>query len=251
MASIFRSFFARLWALWGLVSFVGTFFIIFPIACIKYFFKDPLKSQRYFNHVSRLWMHVWLRMIGCFPSIKGLSHFESPENFIIAYNHRSMLDIPLSSPFTPGPNKTIGKSSFAKVPIFGLFYKMGTILIDRKDENSRKKSYEQMVLNLRLGINVCIYPEGTRNRSKQPLKPFYDGAFKLSLDSGKSIIPCVIKGTDSALPVGQFLYLYPRKLEMIFLDPIAPEGKSVQEIKHLVTQSMLNELTQHTKDQKS
>lgn len=241
MISIFRSIFARGWAIWGLVSFMTTFLIILPIACGMYLFKDKNIGQIYFNHVSRIWMHVWLRMIGCPPSIKGLSNFQRNENYIVAYNHRSMLDIPLSSPYTPGPNKTIGKSSFAKVPLFGIFYRMGTILINRKDENSRKKSFELMVQHLRLGMNVCIYPEGTRNRTDQPMKSFYDGAFKLSIDTKKRIIPCVIKGTDKALPVGKFFYLFPTRLQMVFLKPIAPENKSVQELKQQVMDCMLDE----------
>lgn len=248
MSNFFKSIFARVWACWGLISFLATFLIIFPFACGMYLFRNKLNGQVYYNRVSRIWMHVWLRMIGCFPTIKGLSYFTGNENFVVAYNHQSMLDIPLSSPFTPGPNKTIGKDSFSKIPLFGLFYKMGTILINRKDENSRKKSYELMVQHLHLGMHVCIYPEGTRNRTNQPMKSFYDGAFKLSIDTQKRIIPCVIKGTGSALPVGKFLYFLPTRLYMTFLPPVSPEGKSIAEIKQIVTQLMLDELK---KDQRS
>ena len=237
-----KSIFARIWACWGIISFISTFIIVLPFSCLMYLFRDPLKGQIYFNTVSRIWMQVWLRMIGCFPKIKGLSHFAEHENYIVVYNHQSMLDIPLSSPYTPGPNKTIGKISFSKVPVFGLFYKMGTILIDRKDEKSRKKSYDEMARQLQVGMNVCIYPEGTRNRTSQPMKSFYDGAFKLSIESGKQIIPCVIKGTGKALPVGKFFYLFPTHLQMTFLEPVSPKNKSVAEIKQTVTQMMLNEL---------
>jgi 1-acyl-sn-glycerol-3-phosphate acyltransferase len=36
---------------------------------------------------------------------------------------------------------------------------------------------------------------GTRNRTTEPLKKFYDGAFKLAVDAGHAIIPAVILNT--------------------------------------------------------
>ncbi|HRG44473.1 MAG TPA: 1-acyl-sn-glycerol-3-phosphate acyltransferase, partial [Saprospiraceae bacterium] len=55
--------------------------------------------------------------------IKGRENFAEGENYVVVFNHNALLDAPLSAPFIPGANKTIAKSSFAKVPIFGLFYK--------------------------------------------------------------------------------------------------------------------------------
>lgn len=236
---IFNAVFARLWAVWGLLSFLGTFFFIFPISIFTYFFKDKKRGQDFFNAVSRIWMRVWLILIGCKLKIKGLHYFNPNENFIVVFNHNSMLDIPLSSPFVPGANKTIGKSSFSKIPLFGTFYKMGTVLVDRKNPTSRRNSYEQMKEVLCQGMHMCIYPEGTRNRTPQPLKSFFDGAFKLSIDTQTNIIPCVLKGTKRALPPGQFLYLFPTTLSMEFLQPVSPQHLSVSELNNIVFEKML------------
>ena len=103
------------------------------------------------------------------------------------FNHNALLDVPLSSPYVPGANKTIAKASFAKVPLFGLFYRKGAVLVDRKNEKSRVKSYEAMKDVLLTGMHMCIYPEGTRNRTEKPLKDFYDGAFKLAIEAKKEI----------------------------------------------------------------
>jgi 1-acyl-sn-glycerol-3-phosphate acyltransferase len=79
-----------------------------------------------------------------------------------------------------------------------------------------------MVLNK--GMHMCIYPEGTRNRSNQVLRPFFDGAFKLSVETQKDIIPCIITGTKIAMPIDKAFYLLPTKLSMTFLPPVSPEG---------------------------
>ena len=68
-----------------------------------------------------------------------------------------MLDIPISCPFIPGGNKTIAKKSFVKVPLFGWFYRKGAVLVDRKSEISRRKSFEEMKKVLAMGMHCLLY----------------------------------------------------------------------------------------------
>lgn len=95
---------------------------------------------------------------------------------------------------------------------------------------------------------MCIYPEGTRNRTKEPLKPFYSGAFRLATETGHSIMPAVILNTKQVLPPEKFFYGWPGKVEIHFLPPITPVGKSVEELKAEVFEVMkvyyLNHCTQ-------
>lgn len=233
--------FGGIWAFWGLISFVVTFLIIFIPSMLSYLFKDEKKGQAYFIAVSRWWMRIWLVMIGCPVTVKGKENFEKGKNYIIVFNHNALLDVPLSAPFVPGANKTIAKSSFAKVPIFGWFYKRGSVLLDRKSEKSRVRSYEEMKQTLFKGMHICIYPEGTRNRTGQPLKPFYEGAFKLATETQKEIIPCVIIGTGSAMPIHKTFHLIPTPLLMIFMPPVSPAGLHAKALKETVFNSMLQQ----------
>ena len=66
-----KNIFARLWALWGLVSFIITFLIIILPALISYLFKDEVKGQIYFIKLSRIWMRCWLFLIGCNVHVCG------------------------------------------------------------------------------------------------------------------------------------------------------------------------------------
>lgn len=232
-----KNIFARIWAFWGLVSFVATFCIIFLPSMIAYFIPDP-KGQRYFIGVSRVWMSVWLRLIGCPVTVKGTENFVAGNNYVILFNHNALLDVPLSAPYVPGPNKTIAKASFAKVPIFGLFYKKGSVLVDRKSDQSRRKSFDAMKNVLLTGMHMCIYPEGTRNRTKEPLKAFYDGAFKLAIDTKKEIMPCIITGTKAAMPIDKTFYLLPTKLTMTFLLPVSCEHTNTNDLKGKVFELM-------------
>ena len=188
-------------------------------------------------------MRAWLMIIACPLKISGKNNFDSTKNYIVVFNHNALLDVPLSSPFVPGANKTIAKASFSKIPLFGLYYSKGSVLVDRKNEKSRAKSFENMLDVLKENMHMCIYPEGTRNRTEQPLKNFYDGAFKLAIESKKEIIPCIITGTKEAMPIHKKFYLLPTKLTLTFLQPIAPEGLNATELNKKVYTIMWNELT--------
>src|SRR5665213_2835924 len=130
------------------------------------------------------------------------------------------MDVPLSTTFIPGPNKTIAKAEMAKIPVFGLIYKRGSVLVDRNDKNSRKNSFIKMKEVLNLGMHMCIYPEGTRNKTDMPLKEFHDGAFRLAVETETAILPGIIFNTKKVLPPGMSFYYWPSKMELHFLSPV-------------------------------
>lgn len=237
-----KNIFGRIWALWALVTFLVTFLIIIIPAMLTNLVNDP-KGQHYFICIARLWMNVWLFLAGCPVKVKGKDNFKKGETYVVVFNHNALLDVPLSAPYVPGPNKTIAKASFAKIPLFGLFYSKGSVLVDRKDEKSRSKSFDAMKKVLATDMHMCIYPEGTRNRTDKPIKPFYDGAFRLAAAAQKDIIPCVIKGTKSAMPINKRFYLFPTRLSMQFLPPVPSAGKTVEKLKEDVYNVMLKEYT--------
>lgn len=237
IAYYFTEIFARIWALWGIITFLVTFLIIFIPSMLTYCIKGK-KGQYIFILISRWWMRFWLTLIGCPLRIKGLKHFKKGTNYIVCYNHNTFLDVPLSCPFVPDANKTIAKDSFVKVPLFGLYYTKGAVLVNRKSEKSRVESFDKMKKVLADGMCMCVYPEGTRNRTAEPLKQFYDGAFKLSVETGKQIIPALLFNTKKAMPVDKVFFLLPKKLEMHYLPPINPAGKNSKQLKEEVFELM-------------
>jgi 1-acyl-sn-glycerol-3-phosphate acyltransferase len=211
----------RFFALWALITFLATFFIIFIPSMITWLIPDP-KGQDIFIRIARLWMNVWLRLAGCRLKVKGKENFSPGQTYIVTCNHNSLMDIPLSCPFIPGPNKTIAKSSFTKIPLFGSYYRKGSVLVDRKSDESRKQSFDKMRSVLKNKMHMSIYPEGTRNRTAEPLKKFHDGAFRLASVSGNAIIPAILFNTKKVLPPGKPFYFWPQPLEIHFLKPVKP-----------------------------
>jgi 1-acyl-sn-glycerol-3-phosphate acyltransferase len=242
-----KEIFGRIWALWAIIVFVATMLIFYiPFLLFVYTQKEPLRTHRFILY-SRTWMTVFLNLIGCPLKKNGLKNFKKDQSYIVLCNHNSFMDVPVSSPAIPGGNKTIAKIEMAKIPVFNLIYKSGSVLVDRKSEKSRKDSYNKMKRVLEMGLHMCIYPEGTRNKSNEPLKAFHSGAFKLCIETGKPIIPSLIFNTRKVLPATKTFYCMPHSLRMDFLPPVSPlPNETVEELKNRVYEIMKNYYVQHT-----
>ncbi|MES2777921.1 MAG: lysophospholipid acyltransferase family protein [Bacteroidota bacterium] len=232
-----KDIFGRIWAVWGLIAFTGTMLVVIIPLCITYLIPEPT-GMRVYAFISRWWMRVFLFLIGCPFKIYGKENFKKGQNYVVIGNHNSLMDVPLLTPFLPGGNKTIAKKALAKTPLFGWIYARGSVLVDRNSDASRSKSFDDMRKVLSSGLNMLIYPEGTRNRTGDPLKSFYDGAFRLATHSQKDIMPVCIFGTSKALPVHKPFYLMPTVLRVYILPPIPVAGHTAASLKKLSFDTM-------------
>lgn len=222
-----------------MILFVVTMLIfLVPFLLFCYFQKDPLRTTRFISF-SRIWMDIYLFLIGCPLKVKGREHFAPGKNYIVVCNHNSFMDVPISSPSIPGGNKTIAKIEMSRIPLFGLLYKTGSVLVDRKSDASRKESFTKMKEVLDMGLHMCIYPEGTRNKTTEPLKSFHSGAFRLAADTGKEIIPALIFNTRKVLPASKTFYALPHPLQIHFLPPVSlQQGETSEDLKERVHKIM-------------
>ena len=243
---IFKNIFGRIWAVWGAISFTVTMLLFMvPFLLFIYFQDEPKKTNRFISY-SRVWMDIFLGLVGCSLTTQGQQYFRKGKTYIVVCNHNALIDVPVSSPGIPGGNKTIAKAEMAKIPLFGLIYKTGSILVDRKNEKSRRDSFVKMREVLEMGLHMCIYPEGTRNTSTEPIKPFHDGAFRLAVTTGNSIIPMIIFNSRKPNPPDKGFYLMPVKLKMHFLPEVEVEdGETVESLKARVFELMKNYIIQH------
>ena len=220
---VIKDILGRLFALWALLIFVSSIIIVALLCWIIGWWPEP-KSSKMSHVVFEVWMGFFFFMTGVRRTYKGREHFEKGQNYIVVCNHNSFVDVLMESPGTPGANKTIAKVEMARIPIFGVVYKRGSVLVDRKSEESRKKSYLQMKeVLLKLGLHMCLYPEGTRNRTQQPLKEFYDGAFKIAIEQQTPILPMVVINSRFVVRMGS-AWLWPGRYEVHFLPAIETAG---------------------------
>lgn len=224
-----KNFAGYLFATYAALVFVATMLVILIPVWIISFFPEPLRAKA-LQPIFRIWMGVYMPLIGCPVSRKGKNNFKSGENYVVVLNHNSLMDIPISSPWIPGPNKTLAKKEMAKIPLFGIIYKTGSILVDRKNPNSRRESFTKMMDTLNKGTHLCLYPEGTRNKSNEPLQPFFDGAFSTAIKAQRPIIPGLIFNTAKVLPSTKTFWMRPHSVKIHFLEPIPTTGLTIDDV---------------------
>jgi 1-acyl-sn-glycerol-3-phosphate acyltransferase len=238
---------AKILAVWAILVFIVSMLLIIIPSWLVGIIPEPRRTTVFID-ISRVWMKIFFVLTGVRRVFKGKKNFKKGENYIVVCNHRSFMDVPLTSPGIPGPNKTIAKIDMMKIPVFSLIYKRGSVLVDRKSEASRKASYGKMKDVLAMGMHMCIYPEGTRNKTREPLQRFQDGAFRLAIDTKKAVMPAVVFYTAKILPVHKGFYFWPHRVEMHFLEPVQVQpGDTTESIKTRVFELMKDYYVAHNR----
>lgn len=111
---------------------------------------------------------------------------------ILAGNHTNNLDSLLLISATKRTIRFLAKKEMHKGVLGPLFISAGTIPVDRtrKDENAKQKALEA----LNNGELICVFPEGTINRTKDTIMPFKYGVVSFANKTNSPIIPFTITG---------------------------------------------------------
>jgi 1-acyl-sn-glycerol-3-phosphate acyltransferase len=149
----------------------------------------------------------------------GLEKFVHEKSYVFISNHASNLDPLAVILVIPQTLRFIGKSSLAKIPIFGWAAKLGRmIFIDRSDHTKAVETINKSIKDLKNGISAFFFAEGTRS-SDGILQTFKKGGVVLALKAKLPIIPVAIIGSYRLLPKSA-IRIRPGILKIIIGDPI-------------------------------
>jgi 1-acyl-sn-glycerol-3-phosphate acyltransferase len=192
------------------------------------------KALPYSDFILGKWAWFWGMLCGLrFRKIDWKDAYgQTP--MVMVTNHNSFLDTPVSYVNIRAPFRTLAKRELLKVPIMGFIFKTSGVMVDRSSPESRKASYERMVESITLGETLMIYPEGTQNRTQEPMQPFFDGAFKLAVATQVPILPIVTINARRVMPQAQFGKIWPGVITQHFLEPISTVGMTPEDVPALV-----------------
>jgi len=184
----------------------------------------------------RVW--GWLVAILCFFPVRSANRdiYDKEKAYIFVSNHNSYLDSVAVVTAVPRPFKPLGKVEMNRIPIFGMIYRRLVIMIDRKSPENRKQCEADLRHQLLKGQSVLVFPEGTMNRSNKPLATFYDGAFRLAIETQTPIAPMVILNARKLFPRDNPLKIKPGLIDCKFLAPIEVRGLTMADLPDLKTQ---------------
>ncbi|CEI99928.1 hypothetical protein RMCBS344292_14003 [Rhizopus microsporus] len=126
---------------------------------------------------------------------EGLEHLEEKSPVIFVCNHQSSMDIMLFGAFYPKNTSIVAKKEIKYYPFLGWYMRLSNaIFLDRKNrENAIKEARKASEDIRRKGVNVWVFPEGTRgHESEVTLLPFKKGPFYMAVQANVPIVPVVI-----------------------------------------------------------
>jgi len=149
---------------------------------------------------------------------------------MFASNHRGLFDAILTYKVVKGRTGNLSKKELKKTPIIGWWIRsIYGVLLDRHDKRQGLRCIQECIDNLKNGISMLAYPEGTRGHVEGELLMFHKGTFKMATKSGVRIIPVAINGTgdifDDHRP-----YIKSRKAMVEFCPPIETKDLSPEEL---------------------
>ncbi len=225
--------FRIVFTIYGLLLFTAFLLLIFPLVIIGSFF-GKIHGGNFIYKLCRAWADFFLFVTG----IRVQYIYEAPadhhKQYVFVFNHIAYIDIPfIMKAIRRQHFRVLGKAEMAKIPIFGFLYRNTVVLVNRANSSARAKSVMQLKSVLRKGISIVISPEGTFNMTHQPLKEFYDGAFRIAIETQTPIKPVLFLDAYDRNSYTSIFSLNPGKARIVYLDEVPVAGLTLQDVKAL------------------
>ena len=207
--------------------------LLFPVFLIASFF-GKIKGGNFIYKACRWWGDTWFVLLG----IRHNNIYETPHDrnkqYVFVSNHISYLDIPVMLKTVRKQQiRILGKAEMAKIPLFGFIYKNAAVMVDRSSAAHRTKSVHVLKSILKKNISVFICPEGTFNTSHHPLKNFYDGAFRIAIETQTPIKPIILLDTYDRLHDKNIFSLNPGRSRSVYLPETITTGMTMDDVSSL------------------
>ncbi len=212
------------------VVFVFFFFLLgLPVMGAEWIIS---KFNRYAADISQL--RIVQFAFRCVLFISGVKvdvygHEKVPTDEAVLYvgNHRGIFDIVATYPQCRTLTGYIAKESVKKVPVLNLWMKrLYCLFLAREDIKQSMKIILTAIDQIKRGISICVFPEGTRNKNREhpeELLHFKEGTFKIAQKTGCKIIPMGIFGSDEVFE-NHKPWIRKGRITVVYGDPIDPKS---------------------------
>lgn len=206
-----------------IVFFVVMFLILStPIMLIEWIigkFNPSVKDKSSLAIVN--WAFRWvIRLAGTKVIAIGEENIPTDTAVLYVGNHRSFFDIVLTYVRVPRPTGYVSKKEMDKWPLLNVWMRyLHCLFLDRENIKEGLKTILTAVEKVKNGISICIFPEGTRNKTPDTFLPFHEGSFKIAEKGNVPIIPMTIVNS-AAIFEDQFPKIKPTTVVIEYGKPI-------------------------------
>jgi len=221
---------ALLWARESTVIYV----IRFALICVyTVFWGVPAMLVAPFSGeaivwIGRTWQSWIFRSCGVRVIAEGLEHIERTQPYVFMSNHQSVLDIGALVLTLPVSWRFVAKRELTWVPFFGWALGLSDqIVIDRSDRTKSVRSLKRAAERVRGGLNVIVFPEGTRSPTGR-MRELKSGGFHLAIEAQVPILPVTVSGSFHLIPK-RSLKVHGGTIKVVYGAPIPTRGLGLEE----------------------
>ena len=215
--------------IYAAITFVLIMLLIFPFAFIASFFGH-IRGGNMIMRLCTLWADLWFFMIFIYHRKIYESPHDKSKAYIFVSNHISYIDAAIIPKAYRQPIRPLGKVEMSKVPVFGFIYRNAIVTVDRSNAANRSNSVRLLKSIINKGISVLVFPEGTFNMTTSPLKDFYDGAFRVAIETQTALKPVLFLDAYRRLSYKSILSLTPGTSRLLYLEEIPVNGYTLAEV---------------------
>ena len=174
-----------------------------------------------------------LKITGVQVTVIGEENVPTDVPVFYVGNHRSYFDILLTYVRVPRPTGYVAKKEMEKIPLLNIWMRnLHCLFLDRENVKEGLKTILAAIEKIKSGISICIFPEGTRNKTPDTFLPFHEGSFKVAEKSGCPIVPMVINNSADIYE-DHFPKIRKTHVVLEYLPPININDLSKEEKKHV------------------
>lgn len=218
-----------LYSIYAAVTFIAVMFVIFPFAIFSSFF-GRIKGGNMVMRLCMLWADLWFFLVFIWHKKIYEAPHDKSKSYIFVSNHISYLDAAIIPKAYRQPIRPLGKVEMSKVPVFGFIYRNAIVTVDRSSAANRANSVRILKSLINKGISVLVFPEGTFNMTTQPLKDFYDGAFRVGIETQTPVKPVLFLDAYRRMPYESLLSMTPGRSRIVYLDEIQVTGYTLSDV---------------------
>lgn len=178
----------------------------------------------------KVWADIWFFLVGIRHRNIFYEAIDPEQSCIFVSNHISYLDSAIIPKTFRRPVRPLGKVEMARIPVFGFIYRHAIVTVDRSSPANRARSVLTLKSVLRKGISILVFPEGTFNDTHRPLKEFYDGAFRIAIETGTPIKPVLLLDAYARMHYRSIFSLNPGISRAVFLPAISVDGLGIDDL---------------------
>ena len=212
-----------LYSIYAQLLFVVLMLLVFPFVILSSFF-GRIRGGNMILRLCSLWADLWFPLIFIFHKKIYETPHDKSKQYIFVSNHISYLDSAVLVKAYRQPVRPLGKVEMSRIPVFGFIYRKAIVTVDRSSIHNRAESIRLLRSILSKGISIVVFPEGTFNLTNKPLKDFYDGAFRLAIETQTPVKPVLFLDTYDRMHYNSIFLMSPGRSRIVYLPEIPVTG---------------------------